>query len=845
VRAVKRLSEELIQQLRGEIAGAQGNEVFALGYMNEQGLVSGLRVLARGNKQAVLALDADWYRAPQADGEAEAKTPDVLIHNHPSNVLSPSDADLLIAARAAEQGIGSFIVDNQVRAVYVVAEPIRRKPRKKLQPRRIRAALEAGGAIARRLESFELRPSQLDLMELIIQAFNDDALAAAEAGTGVGKSFAYLLPAMTYALDNDERIVISTATITLQQQLYEKDIPLMIAALGKKIKTVLVKGRGNYLCRRRFEDAVREPGILEEEQNLLQGVLAWAGTTRTGSRSDLSLMLPETLWGRINSEADLCMGMRCPERERCFMLALRKECADARILVVNHHLLFADLAARYQGAGYDNTVVLPPYRRVVIDEAHTIEGAATSFLSQSFSRVSIYRHLGRLYRRRLVPPTGLLPRFAALNGLDLDDPRIAVPIGRIQKIRDAVDALDAAALELCRDGGTFRFGPSQDRLIRALASGPLQELRRELLFFLNAMGELLEQFPPEEEDDPAAWEIRAVLRRLEAAGTLCASFSAYQDHQAEVLWVERHTRAGSASGPWAQLTVTPLDVAPVLRNALFAPNKTVVCVSATLTVAASPGLDAGEQAGIRGAFAYWMNRIGINLVANREMRFGCFPSPFPYEQAVLLAIPSDAPLPDQGRYQSFVDQAAMRLAETAGGSALILFTSYEALGSAYRYAKPVLEQQGIRCLKQGDDDRTRLLQTFLADESSVLFATDSFWEGVDAPGNTLRLVILCRLPFKAPNDPVFEARCEALEKKGRNAFMELSLPESVMKFKQGFGRLIRGSGDHGVVAVLDGRVLRKRYGAYFLQSIPKTRTGFGEFSSLLREVERFLFDRSR
>jgi ATP-dependent DNA helicase DinG len=220
---------------------------------------------------------------------------------------------------------------------------------------------------------------------------------------------------------------------------------------------------------------------------------------------------------------------------------------------------------------------------------------------------------------------------------------------------------------------------------------------------------------------------------------------------------------------------------------------------------------------------------------------GCFPSPFPYARSVLLGVPSDAPLPEDSTYRAFVDRAVTKLAASAGGSALILFTSYESLKSAFTAAAPVLEAQGIRCLKQGDDDRSRLLKTFLEDRSSVLFATDSFWEGVDAPGDTLHLVILCRLPFRTPNEPVFKARCEALEKRGKSSFMELSLPEAVMKFKQGFGRLMRRSSDHGVVAVLDGRLLKKRYGEFFIRSLPETKRSFGEFENLLREMEQFLF----
>jgi ATP-dependent DNA helicase DinG len=269
-----------------------------------------------------------------------------------------------------------------------------------------------------------------------------------------------------------------------------------------------------------------------------------------------------------------------------------------------------------------------------------------------------------------------------------------------------------------------------------------------------------------------------------------------------------------------------VDVAPILHDALFKPNNTVICTSATLAA---------------GGFEYWAGRSGVNLLENRQFFSGCFPSPFPYAESVLLAVPADAPLPEDPSYQNFVDSSVSRLIACAGGSALVLFTSYYAMQSAYRAALPELRELGIRCLRQGDDDRSRLLRTFLADTSSVLFATDSFWQGVDAPGDTLRLVILCRLPFRTPSDPVFEARREALEKTGRSSFMSLSLPEAVMKFKQGFGRLIRRSGDRGVVAVLDGRIIKKRYGEFFLKALPETKTSFVEFDSVLRDMEHFLY----
>jgi ATP-dependent DNA helicase DinG len=350
--------------------------------------------------------------------------------------------------------------------------------------------------------------------------------------------------------------------------------------------------------------------------------------------------------------------------------------------------------------------------------------------------------------------------------------------------------------------------------------------------------EIIEQLPEDALDDPGGitscyWELKAILRRFENIAGICSAFTNYRQRQREVMWIERRGASGDDTLPaeggryWAVFTQSPVELAESLKESLFSPNKTVVCVSATLAIS--------------GSFNYWAVRSGAALTQEKALLTGCFPSPFPYSRAVLLAAPDDAPLPDDPEYQKFVDHSVGRLVAAAGGSALVLFTSYQSLNSAWNAAQPELQQLGIRCLRQGDDDRSRLLQTFLVDMNSVLFATDSFWEGVDAPGDTLRLVILCRLPFRTPNDPVFEARCETIKKNGGNPFMELSLPEAVMKFKQGFGRLIRRSSDRGVVAVLDSRLIKKRYGTFFLESLPETRTSFSDFSGILRDTENFLF----
>jgi len=675
------------------------------------------------------------------------------------------------------------------------------------------------------LPSYEPRKAQLDLLALITRAFNEDALVMAEAGTGVGKSFAYLLPAMHFALANKEKVVISTATITLQQQLFEKDIPLVASSMGDvKIKSVIMKGRGNYLCLRRLDDTLREGLLFDFDKEEIDNIVEWSQKTKTGAKSELTFMPSETLWSGVCSESDLCLGNHCPWRDRCFILALRKEANNAHIIVVNHHLLFADLAARYQGAGYESAVVLPPFNRLIIDEAHTIENAATSFFSQEFARTGIFRQLSRLYNTRKANMHGLLVRLCAMlpsSGEDKLDDMADV----IQKIRSSVESLDDCALELCGIEGIFRLSPSADESFLKKALFPnFKALRKDILSLTNMIRDILENHNDEQTADPIVWEIKTIARRLEGAAEICNVFCHYKKHEDHVLWIEK---LRLKNNPWAVFTKTPLDLAPILKDSVFLPNKTVVCVSATLA--------------INDDFTFWASRCGIGSINTRLPLSGCFPSPFPYSSAVLLASPQDAPLPEEEGYQDFVNKAVADLASVAGGSALILFTSYQSLTSSYNAALAELTPMGIRCLKQGDDDRTRLLQAFLSDESSCLFATDSFWEGVDAPGDTLRLVIICRLPFRTPGDPVHEARREAVEKRGGNPFLELSLPQAVMKFKQGFGRLMRRSADKGVVAVLDGRILKKAYGSLFRQSLPETKTSFSDFNNILQDIENFLY----
>jgi ATP-dependent DNA helicase DinG len=811
-----RIAADVLTRIAAEIQDADGQEVLFVGKLSDENLVCEVYAAARGNESAAPAVASQMEKG------------DVVIHNHPSGSLSPSMADIQVASRIGSLGIGFYIIDNRATRIHVVAEPARGGALKKLDPDKLAGILEPGGRLSAQFESYEPRQVQIEMLKTVAGAFNDNTIAVVEAGTGVGKSFAYLIPALSWVMKNDERVVISTATINLQHQLYEKDIPFVRRLLGCREKIVLVKGRGNYLCLNRLEEAIEEISLFEDERDELLAIRAWAETTPTGVKSDLSFNLSDSLWSSVNSEADACLGLRCPFRERCFVLKVRREAAAARILVANHHLLFSDLAMRSEGAGYDSTAVLPPFQRIVFDEAHNLERSATSYFSELYTRFALYKFLGRLYRRRRGRNMGLVIGLQTML-----DGREA--IGKVPELIDAVkaqaDLADSLSTSLLSGSGTYRLTAAppddpaaEDPTVRELLSA-LEELAVRILSLVRLLEDEISSLPEERQEDMPAYETRLVLRRLQGLAALCSKFSHFSEKPENVFWMER--RRTSLGEHFTEYVSTPIDLSPLMTDAVFEPYGTVVCTSATLTV--------------NGGFSFWKSRVGLRGFDRKEVRDAVFPSPFQYKERVLLGVPSDAPPPDDPAYESFLSQFTGDVLELSEGSGLVLFTSYEMMRRVFDAVATRLASRGITALRQGDDDRARLLARFKEDISSVLFATDSFWEGVDTPGDALRVVVLCRLPFKVPSDPVVKARMEAIERRGGNPFFELSLPEAVMKLKQGFGRLIRRNSDRGVVLIPDIRIVKKAYGTLFIRSLPETRRTIRDSRSLLSELESFLY----
>lgn len=813
----KYFKQDVIDFLRDSIQEAFGNEVFFTGQIDENGVVVSAKVGSRGNEHSVPVNFSDVRQSS------------VLIHNHPGGNLHPSGADLGVAGDCSQNAQGFYIINNDVTDIYVVVEPIKPKVLQKLDSDEIAFYLENGGPLSKMSENFEERKVQIELLKKIAGGFNANQLCAFEAGTGVGKSYAYLIPSIAWALKNKERVIISTGTINLQQQLCEKDIPAVEKIIGEKVNFILMKGRQNYVCKRRLQDVTLIPDLFEEEQGELTKIAEWERETSTGSKSDLSFMPSDSVWSKVNSESDACMGMRCPFHNECYVMQVRKTAASSNIIVVNHHLLFADIEARIEGVGYDDPAVLPPYKRIIFDEAHGIEAAATSFFSESATRFKLNKLINQMYRKRKNSEAGHLCSLAVLSS---NEEKAEAAYEITNQIKSAISNFEISGQDLLRSDYNLRICEKNARNFGPFLVA-VHELEKAISSFVDLIHVLMEGIDEDDRDTPFYWESKIIWRRLQSYVLLLKDFCSWDEHKESVFWIQKkRLQPGIAKdneqADFIVINKTPLDISHLMNDGVYEQMSSVICTSATLKT----GRD----------FNYWMRRTGLSFADSERLATGDFASPFPYEKNMLFAVPRDAPLPDQMEFQQWIEMAIPRLITAAEGRTLVLFTSYESLKSAHRTTLSLLKGFEGRIMKQGDDDNSRLLDAFKKENESVLFATDSFWQGVDIPGESLSQVIIVKLPFAVPNDPVFTARSEMIESRGGNPFMELSVPDAVIKFRQGIGRLVRRSDDKGVVTVLDRRIYEKRYGTIFTSSMPECKRIYEPLSELVKKINNFIFD---
>lgn len=836
-------SPDSIDQLRYAIHEAEGNEVFALAQTDAGRRIVQIEVLARGSESSVPAI-------LQTCGYG-----DVVIHNHPSGDLRPSAADVEVASKFGALGVGFYIVNNAVDKLYRVVEAFADKQEEKVSFERVADLLGESGSIARELPDYEDRPEQLRMALTVCDAFNKGQLAVVEAGTGTGKSLAYLVPALLWAQTNHERVVVSTRTINLQEQLIRKDLPFLQRATDLEFHAVLVKGRSNYFCLRRGETAGRELGLFDQAQvDELQQIMAWAETTRDGSKEDLSFIPSYQAWDEVCCEADQCARVRCAHYGKCFFHRARRQAARADILVVNHALLLSDLALRQQTDNYAAAAVLPPFERVILDEAHHLEDVATSYFSSQISRFTFSRVLNRLRHPRK-PNRGLLPRLLdqlsqelpdSLDDLyrTLHDDIESLVSGRQRLLDQALEVLQSIAEDLCAtlDKQVTAQFELKHRILPEFTRTPewgticeqVEGLRQGVLDLSSGIEALFrdaEALPDSvaEKLNSSFVDLRGIIGRLDGLAADLASFQAVS--QSSCVWIEvREGRIGRGKGLVTHLSQAPLEVAENLNKALYQRFRTLIMTSATLTVA--------------GAFGYFHSRVGLDRVEPSRLVELALDSPFDYQSQALVAIPTDLPEPGKPGFSDAVRDATEKAVLCSEGRSFVLFTSYALLRQIHAELSPVLEAQKLRCLRQGQENRHRLLKRFSDEKTSILFGTDSFWEGVDVPGRSLEQVIIVRLPFKVPTEPVLEARAQAIESRGGDSFMDYTVPQAVIRFKQGFGRLIRHRNDRGVVLILDTRVVKKGYGRMFLRSLPPAHIVRGESNDVFAAIGHFFADPS-
>lgn len=635
--------------------------------------------------------------------------------------------------------------------------------------------LGPGGAIARRLPGYEARKQQLEMAQAVAHAIESGEHLMVEAGTGVGKSFAYLVPAILAASEQGKKVVVSTHTIHLQEQLLNKDIPFLRSVMPQEFSAVLVKGRGNYLSLRRLEAArSRADAIFSRVEDLdqLSAVQLWANQTDDGSRSDLSFQPSGAVWEAVASEHGNCLGKKCPTYGDCFYYKARRRISTANLLVVNHALFLSDLALR--GEGFS---LLPDYDVVLFDEAHTLDAVAGEHLGLKVTNSQVDYLLNNLYNERT--RKGLLV-FHTLGQ----------SIRQLQTTRTTADDFFGRVSDWQR-----AHGATNGRLRKPLEiANTLSEELRRLAGTISRESEKIE--PPEQRI-----ELEAAVLKCDAMASATASWLS-QEQEDTVYWVELD------QGPRKRVTLTsaPLDSGPQLRDLLWNRGPTCVLTSATLSVGSPPG------------FTFAKSRLGLTKCCSLQLG-----SPFDYASQVTLHIPRDLPDPSTDNV-AFERQAIASLRHYLAlthGKALVLFTSHRMLAEAARTLTPWLAERDIRLYAQSDGlPRSKMIAAFKADTNSVIFGAESFWQGVDIPGETLSNVIIVRLPFSVPDHPLLEARLEEIQRRGGNRFLDYQVPEAIIRLKQGFGRLIRSRDDRGIVAILDPRVLTKPYGRQFLGSLP-------------------------
>ena len=691
------------------------------------------------------------------------------------------------------------------------------------------------GILAKEIKGFEYRQGQEEMTQYIQEAINEDRKIIVEAGTGTGKTLAYLIPAIKWAVTNKKKVIIATNTINLQEQLLLKDIPLAKSIIKEEFSYVLVKGRNNYLCKRLFNELVLGKSIDIETFSLeareqIEYILKWGNKTKTGDKSELPFEVFPDVWELVQSTTELCLGKKCPYRKECFYMKTRIEKMEADILISNHHVFFADLNVRAETDFDSEYLILPRYDMVIFDEAHNIESVARSYFSVEVSKISFTRLLNRIYQKknkRKKEKSALIRLEETVDEKNLEDSQQYVNL--LNTLKEEISILqnigDEYFDEIRKIYETNTETPIKKTLnnFEMTKSRFLENLREKkdmfqskLVNFSNLMMSFNNVIDEEKDKNPEVINFNNHLKMFKAYIDSFKFINSFEDDN-YIYWLDINSKRTNVV-----LTATPLNIAKKLSSVLFDNLDRLVFASATIVV--------------NGNFDYFKKSLGLD---EEDCIEAIIKSPFNYDEQMSVYIPSD--IQDSENINAFVSDASRFILDIllkTSGKAFILFTSYTMLNQIYYSISKKLKDKGFEVFLHGDKPRSQLIKEFKEAENPILFGTTSFWEGVDVQGENLSNVIITKLPFLVPTDPVVSAISKKIEEDGGNSFTDFQLPEAIIKFKQGVGRLIRKKTDRGNIFILDNRILKKRYGSLFINALPSQKNiKILEKDDIIEEIE--------
>ncbi|WP_339015569.1 ATP-dependent DNA helicase [Fusobacterium animalis] len=757
---------------------------------------------------------------------------EVVIRTTKPNQLYPSDMELELSEELyTRRNIAYCLLSSDLDDFYFVQDI----DRIFLEEIDIENYFAKDGILAKEIKGFEYRQEQEEMAQYIQDAINEDRKIIVEAGTGTGKTLAYLIPSIKWAVTNKKKVIIATNTINLQEQLLLKDIPLAKSIIKDEFSYVLVKGRNNYVCKRLFNELVLGKSIdIEtfsmEAREQIEYILKWGNKTKTGDKAELPFEVYPDVWELVQSTTELCLGKKCPYRKECFYMKTRMEKMEADILISNHHVFFADLNVRAETDFDSEYLILPRYDMVIFDEAHNVESVARSYFSVEVSKISFTRLLNRIYQKknkRKKEKSALIRVEDTIDEKDLEDGQQYIYL--LNTLKEEISILqnigDEYFDEIRKIYETNTEAPIKKSLnnFEMTKSRFLENLREKkdifqskLADFLNLMMSFNNVIDGEKDKNPEVINFNNHLKMFKAYIDSFKFINSFEDDN-YIYWLDINSKRTNVV-----LTATPLNIAQKLSTVLFDNLDRLVFASATIVV--------------NGNFDYFKKSLGLD---EEDCIEAIIKSPFDYDEQMSVYIPSD--IQDSENINAFVSDASkfiLNILLKTNGKAFILFTSYTMLNQIYYSISKKLKDKGFEVFLHGDKPRSQIIKEFKEAENPILFGTTSFWEGVDVQGENLSNVIITKLPFLVPTDPVVSAISKKIEEDGGNSFMDFQLPEAIIKFKQGVGRLIRKKTDSGNIFILDNRILKKRYGSLFINALPSQKNiKILEKDDIIEEIE--------